>query len=321
MGKLACMGELLIDFQAKGCGELKAATEFVKKAGGAPANVCVQAAKLGYPAEYVSQVGDDAFGEFLKQAIAAAGVNVEHVKTTADYDTSLAFVSVGQNGERRFAFYRRTAADLYLDARDFYDIMFGDGDAFEFGSVALKTEQARAAHDSLIERARRGGALVFFDPNLRFNLWDSADELKRIALEYAAKADVVKVDDDEAEFLTGEHNIDGAAKKLLCGTVKAVAVTRGANGAKLYLADGRTFDCGGYNVNTVDTTGAGDSFFGGLIAELLRLGATPYNIVGNLDYSQILEFACKCGAYTTTGFGAIPSMGDRQAVSLVGEKC
>ena len=98
-------------------------------------------------------------------------------------------------------------------------------------------------------------------------------------------------------------------------------MTRGANGAKLYLADGRTFDCGGYNVNTVDTTGAGDSFFGGLIAELLRLGATPYNIVGNLDYSQILEFACKCGAYTTTGFGAIPSMGDRQAVSLVGEKC
>ena len=162
---------------------------------------------------------------------------------------------------------------------------------------------------------------MFFDPNLRFNLWDSADELKRIALEYAAKADVVKVGDDEAVFLTGEHNIDGAAKKLLCGTVKAVAVTRGANGAKLYLADGRTFDCGGYNVNTVDTTGAGDSFFGGLIAELLRLGATPYNIVGNLDYSQILEFACKCGAYTTTGFGAIPSMGDRQAVSLVGEKC
>ncbi len=153
MGKLACMGELLIDFQAKGCGELKAATEFVKKAGGAP-NVCVQAAKLGCPAEYVSQVGDDAFGEFLKQAIAATGVNVEHVKTTADYDTSLAFVSVGQNGERRFAFYRRTAADLYLDARDFYDIMFGDGDAFEFGSVALKTER-RARQFNRAGAARR----------------------------------------------------------------------------------------------------------------------------------------------------------------------
>lgn len=319
MSKLVCMGELLIDFQSKGSGTLKNTDEFVKKAGGAPANVCVQARRLDCECAYLSQVGNDAFGEFLIDTLKNEGVDTEFIRKNDGYDTSLAFVSFVAGGERQFAFYRKTAADLYFTPEQFKNVVFKKGDIFEFGSVALSTEQARTAHDSVIDKARDAGALICFDPNLRFNLWKNRDELKNVVLEYAKKVDVLKVGDDELIFLTGEINPDVAAKTFLDNGVKMLALTRGANGARLYLNDGRTFDCRGFEVKAVDTTGAGDSFFGGLIAELMRLKIDKNNIVGEFDYNGVLEFACKCGSYTTTGYGAIAAMGNRQKISKVGE--
>lgn len=319
MSKLACIGELLIDFQSKGGATLKNTDEFVKKAGGAPANVCVQAKKLGCKCMYLSQVGNDAFGEFLIDALKNEGIDTDYICKNDSYDTSLAFVSFGEGGERQFAFYRKTAADLYFTPQQFSGVVFESGDMLEFGSVALGTSTAREAHDYVIDKARQSGALVCFDPNLRFNLWKDRDELKKVVHEYAKKADVMKVGDDELIFLTGEINSDVAAKTFLDYGVKMLAVTRGANGARLYLNDGRMFDCRGFAVKAVDTTGAGDSFFGGLIAELLRLRVTKHGIVGKLDYDGLLAFACKCGSYTTTGYGAIAAMGNRQKISRVGE--
>ena len=319
MSKLVCMGELLIDFQSKGIASLKNTDEFVKKAGGAPANACVQAKRLGCDCVYLSQVGDDAFGDFLIDTLNSEGINTEFIHKNADYDTSLAFVSFGPGGERQFAFYRKTAADLYFTPQQFERLVFSRGDVFEFGSVALSTEESRAAHDYVIDKAKAAGALVCFDPNLRFNLWKDRFELKKVVLCYAAKADVIKVGDDELAFITGESDMKAGAKALLELGVKMLAVTRGKDGAKLYLSDGRTFDCKGFKVKAVDTTGAGDSFFGGLIAELIRLGANTGNIVSEFDYDQILEFACKCGSYTATGYGAIAAMGNRQNILKVGK--
>ncbi|MDE5562511.1 MAG: carbohydrate kinase [Clostridiales bacterium] len=318
MSKLVCMGELLIDFQSKGSAPLKTTDEFVKKAGGAPANVCVQAKRLGCDGMYLSQVGNDAFGEFLIDTLKNEGINTDYICKNDGYDTSLAFVSFGEGGERQFAFYRKTAADLYFTPKQFSGVAFDKGDMFEFGSVALSTPQARAAHDYVIDKARGAGALVCFDPNLRFNLWNDREELKKVALDYAKKADVVKVGDDELIFLTGDINPDAAAKTFLDRGVKMLTVTRGAHGARLYLNDGRTFDCHGFEVKAVDTTGAGDSFFGGLISELMRLGINKDNIIGNFDYDEILQFACKCGSYTTTNYGAIAAMGDRENILKVG---
>lgn len=319
MSKLVSMGELLIDFQSKGSAPLKNTDEFVKKAGGAPANVCVQAERLGCKCAYLSQVGNDAFGEFLIDTLKSEGIDTRFICKNDGYDTSLAFVSFGEGGERQFAFYRKTAADLYFTPEQFDGVEFSKGDAFEFGSVALSTSAARKAHDAVIAKAKEAGALVCFDPNLRFNLWKDRDELKKVVLEYAEYADVVKVGDDELIFLTGEINADVAAKTLMRSGVKMLAVTRGARGAKLYLGDGRTFDCRGFEVKAVDTTGAGDSFFGGLIAELLRLNIDKENILGKFDFQGILEFACKCGSYTTTGYGAIAAMGDREKILKVGK--
>lgn len=314
MSKLYAIGELLIDFQSVGTGGLKETKQFVKNAGGAPANVCVQAVKLGCQAAYLTKVGNDGFGEFLIQTLLDEGVDTSFISKSCDYDTSLAFVSFQQNGEREFSFYRRAAADLHFSPEDFKGVNFCKGDIFEYGSVALKTEQARETHLNLIEKATSAGALICFDPNLRFNLWESKEELRRTVAEFAKYAHVIKVGLDELEFITGERG-ESAVQKMFNGNLKLLLVTDGGKGAKGYLADGKSYSCGGFKVKTVDTTGAGDSFFGAFIAQLLEAKAAPENILnGDADYEKMLEFACKCGAYTTAGYGAIPAMGDRKNV-------
>lgn len=314
MSKLYSIGELLIDFQSVGTGSLKETKQFVKNAGGAPANVCVQAVKLGCQATYLTKVGNDGFGDFLIQTLQDEGVDTSFILKSRNYDTSLAFVSFKEDGEREFSFYRRAAADLYFDPDDFKDVRFNRGDILEFGSVALKTEEARRTHINLIKRATDAGALICFDPNLRFNLWESKEELRGTVNEFAAYADVIKTGLDELEFITGESG-EKAAQKLFTGKLKLLLVTDGGRGAKIYLADGTSRECGGYKVKTVDTTGAGDSFFGAFIAQLLEAKITPETLLsGKADYEKMLAFACKCGAYTTAGYGAIPAMGNRENV-------
>lgn len=314
MSKLFSIGELLIDFQSVGYGGLKETKQFVKNAGGAPANVCVQAVKLGQQAAYLTKVGNDGFGDFLIETLANEGVDTRFITKSNEYDTSLAFVSFQQNGEREFSFYRKAAADLHLTTGDFKDVAFGADDVLEFGSVALKTRDAQLTHKYVIDKADKSGAVICFDPNLRFNLWEDGEELKAVVKEFIQYADVMKVGKDELEFISDTTEKE-AVKNLFAGKLKLLFVTDGGNGAKLYLADGREFSCAGYKVNTVDTTGAGDSFFGGAIAQIMEEGLSSERLINDkTDYAEILDFACKCGAFTTTGFGAIPAMGDRKKI-------
>ncbi len=309
MSKLYCLGELLIDFQSVGTAPLKDTRQFVKNAGGAPANVCVQAVKLGRQAAYLTQVGADAFGDFLCETLKNEGVDISHVLRNGNYDTSLAFVSFLPGGERQFSFYRRTAADLHFTAEDFKDVSFERGDVFEFGSVALKTPESIEAHISLIERAKAAGAAVCFDPNLRFNLWDDEDELRAVVNRFIPYADIIKVGRDELEFLS-RGDAAQAAESLFTGDVKIVLLTDSDKGAELLTKDGLRCSHGGFRVNTVDTTGAGDSFFGGFIAGFMDSGC-DYE---NADMQALLTFACKCGAFTTTRYGAIPAMGTKEEI-------
>ena len=315
MSKLYCIGELLIDFQSVGSAALKDTQQFVKKAGGAPANVCVQAVKLGQKAAYLTKVGNDGFGEFLIETLKNEGVDVKYISKSNEHDTSLAFVSFTEDGEREFSFFRRAAADLYFTSGDFKDVAFSKGDVLEFGSVALKTFVAKSTHKYLIDKARSAGALVCFDPNLRFNLWEDKEELRKVVNEFAAYADVMKVGEDELEFITGLKGKE-AVDAMFTGNLKILLLTNGGKGAKLYLSDGTVVKCGGYKVKTVDTTGAGDSFFGAFIAQLLECGATSDNLLNvSYDYGNMLGFACKCGAYTTMNFGAISAMGNKENVN------
>ena len=313
MSRLYSIGELLIDFQSVGYGSLKETEQFVKKAGGAPANVAAQAVKLGCKATYLTKVGEDGFGEFLIETLKDIGIDTTYILKDKNYDTSLAFVSFQKDGEREFSFYRKAAADLNFTKEDFEGVAFEKGDILEFGSVALASEKARETHDYLIEKAKGSGAIIAFDPNLRLNLWNDHDELRRIVKAYAPHADVIKIGRDELEFVMQSPE-EKAIEEILKGRCKILLLTDGAKGAKLYV-DGKSYHCPGYKVKTVDTTGSGDSFFGAFLAMLLINGIDKDRLNDpKNDYQKMLDFASKAGAYTTTGYGAIQAMGDQSSI-------
>lgn len=309
MNKLYAIGELIIDFQSVGTGSLKDTYQFNKKAGGAPANVCAQAVKFGQCAIYLSKVGNDGFGDFLIESLNNEGIDTSYISKSNKYDTSLAFVSFREDGEREFSFYRSNAADLFLDIEDFNDVNFEENDILEFGSVALKTKESQEVHKFLIEKAKKSNALIAFDPNLRFNLWENKQELKDIVNEYIKYADIVKIGSDELEFVK-DTDENKAVKEMMAEGVSIILVTYGSKGARIYIND-QTYYNPGYKVKAVDTTGAGDSFFGAFLALVLDSNCH------NLNYQLMLDIACKAGAYTTTGFGAIAAMGTLKEVKEV----
>ena len=310
MSKLYSIGELIIDFQSKGTGGLKNTDTFIKNAGGAPANVCVQVAKLNQDATYLSKVGNDGFGEFLIESLKNENVNVQYITKSDKYDTSLAFVSYQEDGEREFSFFRKMAADLYFEIDDFKEINFKENDILEFGSVALKTQESRIVHDYLIQKAKKANSLIAFDPNLRFNLWEDHNELKDIVNQYLKVSDIVKLGVEELEFITSLKEVD-AINKILENDIKVLLVTYGSKGARIYLKNKTIIYNHGYKVKAVDTTGAGDSFFGGFLSQVLTYG------LDENKYHQMLDLACKCGAYTTTNFGAIKAMGNLKEIDEV----
>lgn len=318
MNKLVSIGELIIDFASSGVSELKNTEVFRKKPGGACANVCCQVSKNNLKALYISKVGNDAFGEFLIETLQNENVDTTYVKKSDEHHTSLAFVSFLENGERQFSFFRKCAADLYFVPSDVMDADINKGDVFHFGSVALKTKEARDAHDILIEKAIKNEALITFDPNVRLNLWEDHQELKDVINKYIDYAHVLKISDDELSFITGINDEIDAIKKIIRGNVKLVILTRGSHGATIYSSDGVVANHGGFKVNALDTTGAGDSFFGGFITKLLKDNRTPENLLDNIEsYNEYLKFACKCGAYTTLNYGAISAMGNSEEVERV----
>ena len=314
MNRLYSIGELLIDFQSVGTGSLKDTAQFVKKAGGAPANVCAQVVKLGNQATYLTKVGDDGFGDFLIEALKDVGIDTHLIMKDKHYNTSLAFVSFQENGEREFSFYRKAAADLNFNKEDFAEVKFQEDDILEFGTVALQTEVAREKHKELIQKAKNANAIIAFDPNIRLNLWDDKEELKRITNEFYKFADVMKIGVDEIEFITDLEEKAAIDKVLKEGNLKILLVTDGSKGASLYV-NGECYHSAGYKVKTVDTTGAGDSFFGAFLGLLLKYQISKKELTNkNNDYQQMLEFACKAGAYTTTKYGAIQIMGSQEEI-------
>lgn len=308
MCKLYSIGELIIDFQSVGVSSLKDTSQFVKNAGGAPANVCVQASKFGHETIYLSKVGNDGFGDFLIETLKNEGVDTTYISKSNNHDTSLAFVSFKEEGEREFSFYRRNAADLYFTIADFQNVKFNSGDILEFGTVALKTKESKEVHDYLIGKAQNSNAIVAFDPNLRFNLWEDHDELREVTLKYLKDANIVKIGLDELEFVTGKNEEDSVKQVFENEKLSLLLVTYGSKGARLYLKNNEVYHNPGYKVEAVDTTGAGDSFFGGFLSMVLEYG------LNKEKYQEMLDIACKCGAYTATGYGAIKAMGSKEIV-------
>ena len=314
---IAC-GELLIDFVSTQSGvTLGQAPAFQKAAGGAPANVAVGVARLGYRAGFLGQVGEDDFGHFLADTIAEAGVDVGGLRFSDEARTALAFVSLRSDGERSFMFYRHPSADMLWRPEDVDRQYVASTRIFHHGSISLIGEPSRSATLAAIEYARGGGALISYDPNLRLALWPTEAAARAGILAAWPFADIIKVSEEELVFLTGETGLESAARSLWTDRLRLLVVTRGPGGCAYFTRDG-SGSAPGFAVTPVDTTGAGDGFVAGLLAGLLD-SMPPGGGQSDLRWdAATLEHALRLGnavgALATTQKGAIPALPTRAAV-------
>ena len=230
---IAC-GELLIDFVSTESGvTLAQAPAFKKAAGGAPANVAVGVARLGYRAGFMGQVGDDDFGHFLADTLTESGVDVGGLRFCETARTALAFVSLRADGERSFMFYRNPSADMLWQPADVDAEYAAHTRIFHYGSISLIGEPSRSATVAALGAARAAGALISYDPNLRLALWPSADAARAGMLAGWQYADMAKVSEEELTFLTGEADLAAGARALWHDRLRLLVVTRGAVGMRL----------------------------------------------------------------------------------------
>lgn len=306
MKTLYAIGEMLIDFTAQETGRLENAVLFRKNAGGAPANVAVCVSKLGGNANVITKLGKDAFGNFLRETLQRDGVGTDFVFTTDEANTALAFVSRDEKGERNFSFYRNPSADMLLNENEVMSIPFATGDVLHFGSVDLCDAPVKRAHTVAIDAAREAGALVSFDPNLRYSLWKSASELLNTVRAYIPLADILKVSEEELLDITGIKDEKKAVESLFRGHVKLIFVTKGKDGAAAYTKVLHASAPVDKTSPVVDTTGAGDSFIGTVLFQILERGGIEGFTEEEL--SIMLQKANRAATIVVSREGAIPAM-------------
>ena len=311
MANAICLGELLIDFVPTVTGTgLTDAPAFIKAPGGAPGNVAVGLARLGVKSAFMGKVGDDAFGHFLADTLAEAGVDVGPLRFSTEARTALAFVSLRADGEREFMFYRHPSADMLFTPREVDMDAISRAKLLHFGSISLIGEPSRSATLYAVDAARAAGGLVSYDPNLRLPLWPDADAARKGLLLGLSKAHIVKLSDDESEFLTGLSDLKAACQALWHEDLKLMVVTRGRAGC-VYFTPSFTGMVESFTVEAVDATGAGDGFVAGLLQGLL---ADPSTFQDETRLRELCRFANAVGALATTERGAIPALPNRERV-------
>ncbi|MCM8711218.1 carbohydrate kinase [Clostridium sp. SYSU_GA19001] len=307
MKKVFTIGEALIDFipEQKGTA-LKDVSSFQKAPGGAPANVAAVVSKLGGQSAFIGKLGKDAFGDYLVETLREVGVKTDYIFRTHKANTALAFVSLREDGERDFSFYRNPSADMLLEESEIDKQWFGEGDILHFCSVSLVDAPVRKAHVAAIEAVKKAGGIISFDPNIRFPLWQDHKEYKNIICEFIKYDDILKVSEDELEFITGISEEEKAIQWLLSLGVKVILITRGSKGVSAYFGSNE-ITVEGYKVKAVDTTGAGDSFIGAFLYQICTKDIYINNIAYN-KMKEILKFSNAVAALTTMNKGAISAI-------------
>lgn len=309
MRRLLAIGEALIDFIPEETGKaLKDVCGFRPAVGGAPANVCGAYVKLGGEASLVTQLGDDPFGDKIVEEFAACGIGCDYIRRTKEANTSLAFVALKDDGNREFSFYRKPGADMLLSPEHVKAEWFEDAYALHFCSVSLGDYPMKEAHKKAVQCSLDAGALVSFDPNLRMQLWDNSDKLRMAVRTFAPLAHVLKISDEELEFITGCSEIEDALPRLLIGNTRLVIYTKGSGGAECYTS-AAVAKASGVKVQAVDTTGAGDGFIGSFLYCLSADGVSAEDLP-SLETEQMeryLQFANRFCAKSVMKHGAIAS--------------
>ena len=312
---VTALGELLIDFTENGRSG-QGNTLFEANPGGAPCNVLAMLQKLGRSCAFVGKVGEDMFGRLLRDAAAQAGICMDYLVFDRDARTTLAFVQTFPNGDRDFSFYRNPGADMMLTEEEVPAEVVENSRIFHFGTLSMTHEGVRRATVKAIGHAKAGGALLSFDPNLRPPLWDSLDNAKA-QIEYGlGQCDILKIADNELEFMTGVTDFDQGAAILRerHPNIKLFNVTAGAEGSYSYYEDKRVFVPACKLGGTIETTGAGDTFCASVLNFVLERGLEGLT---EGDLTDMLQFANTAAYIVTTRKGAIRSMPERGEVEAL----
>ncbi|MGA1773094.1 MAG: carbohydrate kinase family protein [Flavobacteriaceae bacterium] len=306
MHKVICIGELLIDFVAEHhSGTIQEATHFVKKAGGAPANVACAVQRLGQSALFAGAVGGDPFGDYLVKMLSSEGVGTSFIQRS-DQFTTLAFVALSEQGERDFYFSRGADADLTADTNL---LLLFDKAMVHFGSATAFLEgPLNETYRHYLGAAKEKAALISFDPNFRVDLWKSNKEsFIRQSLPFIAASDLCKFSEEEAFLLSGKDTHKEAANHFHQLGTKLVCITLGYQGTFVSL-NGEQALVESVKVTAIDTTAAGDAFIGALLSQLAQ-HACINDLLQSLErLSPLVAFANIAGAFTTQSYVAIEDL-------------
>lgn len=312
MYDVTAIGELLIDFASK---ETDAAGYPTMKAnpGGAPGNFLAALNSYGAKTAFLGKVGTDAFGSMLVKTIADAGIETKGIVSDPTVFTTLAFVTFSPDGDRSFSFARKPGADTKLLFEELDLSLIDDAKIFHFGTLSLTDEPVRTTTQKAVAYAKEHGKLITFDPNLRPPLWSSPEAAREQILWGLAQADIVKISDEEVEFLWGKISEQEAAEKLISEYgVRLAMITLGPKGA--YLATQHTAAMAFCpSVKPIDTTGAGDIFGGSAVSQVLKIGKEP-EALDKDELKQIGSYACAAASLSTEKQGGIPSIPAVEAV-------
>ena len=305
------LGELLIDFTQNGLSE-QGNGLFEANPGGAPCNVLSMLNNLGKKTSFIGKVGNDQFGKTLKKALEELGIGTENLLMDNEVHTTLALVHTFADGDRDFSFYRNPGADMMLTVDELNLDLVRDTRIFHFGTLSMTHDGIRATTKKAVETAKEAGALISFDPNLREPLWDSLDNAKEQVRWGLGKCDVLKISDNEIQWLTGENDFTAGVKKIREEfPIPLILVSMGRDGSRAYYGDHYVEVAPFLQENTIETTGAGDTFCACVLNYVLEHGLETLT---DEQLKEMLTFANAAASIITTRKGALRVMPTREEV-------
>ena len=308
---VTALGELLIDFTENGNSE-QGNPLMEANPGGAPCNMLSMIQKLGGTTAFIGKVGKDMFGRQLRQAVESVGIDTRNLMEDEEIHTTLAFVHTFPDGDRDFSFYRNPGADMMLTNEEIQEDLIRNSKVFHFGTLSSTHEGVREATRYAIDVAKEAGCLVSFDPNLRPPLWKTLEDARK-EIEYGlSKTDILKISDNEVEFLCGTSDYDEGAKMLIEKyNIPFVCVTLGKDGSRAYYKGMRVDVPGFVQKNTIETTGAGDTFCGCMLHYIIQHGLEDLT---EENLRELLTFANAAASVITTRKGALAVMPSKEEV-------
>lgn len=302
---VTALGELLIDFTENGKSH-QGNPLFEANPGGAPCNVLAMLSKLGHKTAFIGKVGKDFFGEQLKDAIVEVGIDASCLCMDEEIHTTLAMVHTYPDGDRDLSFYRNPGADMMLTEAEVPEELIRNSKVFHFGTLSMTHDEVRKATKKAIAAAKESGAVISFDPNLRPPLWKSLEDAKEQAAYGFSQCDVLKISDNEIQWFTGEEDYDAGIQKLRSQyDIPLILLSMGKEGSRAYYKDLRVEAGAVLQENTIETTGAGDTFGGCCLHFVLKYG------LEHLDEEKLMEmltFANAAASIVTTRKGALRVM-------------